>query len=291
MSHIRTVLNSPDREIFRSKNLLTRLYRSMLLNLNINATMFEHSLNSYLNNPRNPVHNDAKAKTNDKGNLMKEIGGNNMTWDVFNKGLLAIGVSEYELEIIIQYRDINTQEMLFTGHKVRVPDLFKSYPKREEKTPSFQTLLTMDDKYLYASGNAITQLFRQILLDLNVTREKYESYIDNYLRNPYNGVGEDSKQRSNHRSNLLKELNENRMTWNVFNKGLRFLGVIRYEFIIRPKITNSITRTEQITEHKMQNDFGNDVPPEKLEIDPALIRSGFTDETMKDEVPDYNQVL
>lgn len=68
-----------------------------------------------------------------------------------------------------------------------------------------------------------------------------------YLRDPKNGVKNNTKDMSSARGNLQKEILKSKMTWKVFCKALRFLNVYRFDFVIRTyhakgdKIEHSIT--------------------------------------------------
>ncbi len=76
-------------------------------------------------------------------------------------------------------------------------------------------------------------LYRNILSTLGLENMmKFNTLMENFLRDPRNGIPANIKDRSSARGNLKKELLRNHMTWKVFCKGLRFLNVPRFEISI-----------------------------------------------------------
>lgn len=83
---------------------------------------------------------------------------------------------------------------------------------------------TSPDKQAKQAKGVLSRLFRLILRDLDVNWSFFNKLMKRYLDDPRNGVANNSKDRSSHRGNLTKELRRPKMTWNVFMKGIRFLG-------------------------------------------------------------------
>lgn len=90
----------------------------------------------------------------------------------------------------------------------------------------------------------LAKLFRQALVDLNITTPLWNVKMNRYLNDPRNRIPSHSKDRSSARGNLNKELRRETMTWKVFRKALMFLGPVRATFIVRLEWPN-----RQTTEH------------------------------------------
>lgn len=87
-----------------------------------------------------------------------------------------------------------------------------------------QKFLHHPQKQVGAARGVLSRLFRLILADLRINHMLWNKLMRRYLDDPRNGIPNNSKDRSSHRGNLSKELRRAKMTWNVFEKGIRFLG-------------------------------------------------------------------
>lgn len=97
------------------------------------------------------------------------------------------------------------------------------------------------------SDSILAAVFGDIKYLVAPTTDRWNQFMTAYLRDPKNGIAKNMKDQSSARGNLAKELLKNKMTWKVFCKGLRFLNIVSFEFVIRVKHKNGI-----ITEHSRQ---------------------------------------
>lgn len=79
--------------------------------------------------------------------------------------------------------------------------------------------------------------------------------MDDYLSDSRNCINQNRKDRSQHRGNLAKELSRVEMSWKVFTKGLRFLGVEKFEITIK-----AYHGDNTISEHREIVNMGTRVP-------------------------------
>jgi len=93
---------------------------------------------------------------------------------------------------------------------------------RENK--KVEQMLSSRTKQVEDATGALSRLFRQILLDVNLSRLRWASLMDQYIKDPRNRIHQTSKDISSARGNLAKELVRPDMTWKVFNKAIRFLN-------------------------------------------------------------------
>lgn len=116
--NIKDILADPVKKVNQSRNLLTQLYRQVLVDLNIGNKTFDNLVKRYLMDPNSGIADDPVARNNHRGNLMKELGNPDMTWRVFLKGLRVLGVSEFELVLNIKRRDTITKHIVFAKNNI-----------------------------------------------------------------------------------------------------------------------------------------------------------------------------
>lgn len=81
----------------------------------------------------------------------------------------------------------------------------------------------------------LANLFKNILNELRITAgrgSRWEDLMRTFLGDRRNGVRQNDRDRSSARGNLAKELLKDKMSWKVFCKGMRFIGLIRFELTI-----------------------------------------------------------
>lgn len=76
-----------------------------------------------------------------------------------------------------------------------------------------------------SSDGILAALYKNIFMVLGVTPERFNVLMDQFLRDPRNGIPTNLKERSSARGNIRKELLRPYMTWKVFCKGLKFLNI------------------------------------------------------------------
>ena len=92
------------------------------------------------------------------------------------------------------------------------------------------------------SDSILASLFKTILHDIGITASKFNVLIERYIIR--SNIPQNIKEISSTRGNLKKELLKSTMTWKVFTKALVFIGVKKFELIIRIQHSN-----DKITEH------------------------------------------
>ena len=97
---------------------------------------------------------------------------------------------------------------------------------------TMDAFLDQDDRLEGAAVGILSRLFRKILSDLNITPLVWNKMMNAYLDDPRNRVPRHSRGRSSTRGNVNKELRKANMTWNNFEKGMRFLNPISSKFSV-----------------------------------------------------------
>lgn len=117
-------------------------------------------------------------------------------------------------------------------------------------TKKIMELLTLPDRGANepdGPNGILARLFRIILWQLNITPMRFGKYMNDYIHDKRNRIKDTRSAHTSARGNLMKELGKPEMTFKVFMKGLRFIKVVRIEFIIKahhPNGTTTVHATE-----------------------------------------------
>ncbi len=118
-----TMLQRPDKGMGATHGVtgtLSRLFRKMLVELNISPMKFSALLADYVRDRRNKVPDNRRDQSSIMGNLTKELSGPDMTWKVFCKGVRFLQFTRFEI-CLKCYRP-NGDHVIFTPLGVDVYD-------------------------------------------------------------------------------------------------------------------------------------------------------------------------
>lgn len=96
------ILTSPDKGVNRTtgvNGVLSRLFRQMLLDLNINPMQWGVLMHTFINDVRNGVPNNKRDQTSIRGNLTKEFARPQMTWKVFVKAMRFLHITSLKITV------------------------------------------------------------------------------------------------------------------------------------------------------------------------------------------------
>lgn len=96
------LLRLPDKGISNTagtKGVISRLWRNILFDLDMNVLMWSKLMNEYLMDRRNRIPNNRRDMASIQGNLTKELQRPEMTWKVFCKGLRLLRVVKFDIAI------------------------------------------------------------------------------------------------------------------------------------------------------------------------------------------------
>jgi hypothetical protein len=112
------MLDDPNKGIyhtFGAVGMLSRLFRTMLKDLDIGGYQFNMLMAKFLNDPQNKIPENKRDQTSNRGNLNKEFQKGTMTWKVFCKAMRFLQVRGFKLTI--EARRANGR---VTSHSVEV---------------------------------------------------------------------------------------------------------------------------------------------------------------------------
>lgn len=84
---LKDIILDTDKQVGSSKNALAKLYRTILLEKGIGHSKIDHYLVKYLDDPMLGAPKSSKDRSSERGNLLKQLGKDAITWKIFLKGL------------------------------------------------------------------------------------------------------------------------------------------------------------------------------------------------------------
>lgn len=102
------ILSAHDKEIrktYGANGALSKLWRQILFDLNINNIRFESLMDDFLNHWQHGHPGDRKKQASLKGNINKEFEKEKMTWRVFCKAMSFLKLRGFRLVIEAEHQD------------------------------------------------------------------------------------------------------------------------------------------------------------------------------------------
>ena len=84
--------------------VLSKLFQTILIQLQVRNTTWSSLLYDYMNDPRNRMPKDRNTQTSRRGNLMKELSDEKMTWKVFCKAMKVLQFKRIEITVRAYHR-------------------------------------------------------------------------------------------------------------------------------------------------------------------------------------------
>jgi len=193
-------------------NMLTRLFIEMLKNMGVDSIMYENRIDQYITNAGLPK--NMKELSSVRGNIKKELAKSSMSWKVFLKSMVFLGVKQFNLSVT--YKDIN--------------DVIKNI--EQQHTFDYKTINmklfggTDKEKDDVGETNVLHSLYQKIHQDFVNSGVTEQSMVVNYAKKTM--LNKDERDLSAIKGSIKKEISRGNMTWRVFIKGLCFLGIEHY---------------------------------------------------------------
>jgi len=179
----------------RVRDALAGLFRTVLSDLEVTAMEWERKVNKYLNQVLKEDANKGSSRSTLKGNITKEFSKDEIAWKVFCKTFMVLGFERVAFEI--ELKRFDTVSLHSCEDIVRNKD----------------------------AGILLAKIFKGIQLDLGVGPDKWMLLMDAFLKAPDLDLPDRGGERSAVKSRVEKELHTPTMTWKMFLRGMRFLGV------------------------------------------------------------------
>lgn len=178
----------------RVKDALAGLFRTVLADLEVTPMEWERRVNKYLDVVEKENQSGSSRSTL-KGNITKELSKDEIAWKVFCKTFMVLGMDRVVFEIELKRLD-------------------------EVSIHSYDGINRNKD-----AGIILAKIFKRIQLNLGIGPDKWMVLMDAFLKSPDLGLPDKGGERSAVKSRVEKELNTPTMTWKMFLRGMRFMGV------------------------------------------------------------------
>lgn len=98
------MLSSPTKGVKEATGVLAKLYRTILMDLNITPLAHQALMSKYLSDPRNRIPNNGKARSSERGNMIKDLRRPDMTFKVFLKHVRFLQPIKVEFVVKLHWR-------------------------------------------------------------------------------------------------------------------------------------------------------------------------------------------
>lgn len=138
------MLTSPDkgvRETQGARGALSRLFRTILYDLNIGGMRWAGLMIDYLRDPRNQIPDNKRDQAYARSALNKDLQGEHQTWRVFMKGMRFYKFKKIEISIKAYHDDGRT----ITEHSTTVDFATEVDSDLEREHPALAGLNALDE--------------------------------------------------------------------------------------------------------------------------------------------------
>lgn len=148
---LRRSLDEPDPG--HAPDVLARLFRKLVVDLDYDdVNKWNYLMNMYIADRRNAIPRNKREQASARGNLQKELLKDEMSWNVFIKGLKFLNLKGYELVLVAHHQDgthtshklepTGLGTRLISPEDIPLPQPFKKYEvSAKVKTPNGTTIV------------------------------------------------------------------------------------------------------------------------------------------------------
>jgi hypothetical protein len=205
---LKRILQYESKCINEAENLLTYLFRRILIDLMITEQKWNQLMKNYLDNPHHRISKSGIKRSSARGNLNKQLIKNDMTIKNFERGLRLLNPRRIIFKLILNFSDDLSEHWVgYEGNKVL------NYPISEKM---------FTNQVVEKATGILSMLFRKTLQDLNIRHHNYSRLLNQYVNRFYKN--EEKRRRNNIKNNVRKELEKKDLTFNNFINGLKFLN-------------------------------------------------------------------
>ena len=101
---LQDLLSDPEKKTNETNNGLARLFRTILYDLNVEWSRLNRDIGRYFDRQQHEVQRSTKEQIRERGNLVKELCGDALTWKNFVKGIQVLNPLSMEIQITLKWR-------------------------------------------------------------------------------------------------------------------------------------------------------------------------------------------
>jgi hypothetical protein len=196
--------------------ILAKLFRRLLVRINVDANRYEQLIEAYIDKAKIP--RNMKELSSVRGNIRNEIFSFSMSWKSFVKSLVFLRTHSFKIGLAFEDQNHNThfvvEETVFNHAELNV-QLFYGNEK---------------DKSVLNTDETLHKLFHKIKAVVNDS-----GLSDNDLLTAYAdkvSLGRTKSDYSAIRGGLKKDFGRGQMTWRVFINGLHYLNIMNFIVVV-----------------------------------------------------------
>lgn len=130
-NNIKNTLDKPDRGLRQATGELSKLFRKILFERDIEARQWDTLMRRYLSDSGNHIPDNSRDQSTTRGNLNKELNKRDMTWKTFVKGLKFLGAVSVKFSVTIKWPN-GTQTVHERDVLVRTPKVLGTVKSKKE---------------------------------------------------------------------------------------------------------------------------------------------------------------
>lgn len=222
---VKELLSDPLKGTNRAKGILCYLFRHVLLWRKVNQFAWDKRARLFFQKEHN-------KHTKDKGNLNKALVHDEFTWGAFKMAIDFLNPMGASLTIVLTWK---------SGQTSRYSIIID--PAEDESDPVLNRFDVENPSDVFAENskkpaNTLARLFRKIVAEESISATQWSALLESYVRNPVNGVPQNSRDVTAAIGTLQRELLKSRMSWSVFRKGLNLLNPKQVDYILEMRWSN-----------------------------------------------------
>lgn len=224
---VKELLSDPLKGTNRAKGILCYLFRHVLLWRKVNQFAWDKRARLYFQKEHN-------KHSKDKGNLNKALVHDEFTWGAFKSAIDFLNPVGATLTIQLTWKSgkVSRYSIIIDPAEDESDPVLNLF---DVETPS-DVFKTHKDK---KPPNTLARLFRKIVSEEGITATQWAALLEAYVRNPMNGVPQNSRDENSAIGTLQRELLKPRMSWAVFRKGLNLLNPKQVDYILEMRWSNN----------------------------------------------------
>lgn len=217
---VKALLSDPDKGLYKSKGVLTHLFRHVLIWRRINQFNWKKRLEIFVRKPHN-------RKNRDVGNLNKKLVKDEFTWTNFREAVDFLNAISSTFGVELTWPDGRV-----TTYSIKMDPAIEEW-EMDVTSPSGK--VPEDNEVLYDQPpaiNSLAKLFRTIVAGEQIDQETWEQLLTNYASNP---ISQQSSTRRSVRDLITqtsRTLLHDDLSWKKFRLGMEILNAERTTFFL-----------------------------------------------------------
>lgn len=233
-THARQILRGEYESIVMCRHVLTRVWRMTLREIKMEYRRFDSLMEYFI--AREASLNNGGNMESLKGNIIKEIVKDKLSWANFVRGITILNFRQTEIHLTFTREDIDVTDTV----TLKVPIL---------------TLNQMDFERRNMDTNILLENISQLRKTWESLHEYYcrdidwEDHLSEYAEKRYRELrGTDhEKDKYTIRSDVRKKLKKENITWEAFLEGVQVLGINKMEILVYLKTHRPLTVPLDVT--------------------------------------------